>query len=946
MSIRTRKVLRVRLLPAPAGLGPPWGMMKNSSLAISPDRVFRRALIWAFLCLGTAAIGRPHPQLRDEGATPMDGIHVIDGSYVIDAGIFQVNITNHGLIGSHYTDFQLYSNAPSAQWPGGSGDEYLYGAGLWIGSKKGGIPAVTTGQPTRELRPTEDILDTIYESERGKVVRPTLAERIAGQRLPNPDADDDHDQRRDEDILNGRDDDGDGRIDEDFAQIGDQMMVATMHDDTRLVQELYPEHSPLGLTVVQRAATWSDEDFDDFVALDFEIRNTGFFDLEDLYLGFYMDCDIQNRGNMANQPDDHAGFFNGVARDSAGIFHRIQVAYMYDGNSNDPLPGYIGVALLDHSTDFSGLRAPAGVGVSAFRILTTGASFVQGGEPLFDSDRYALMTSRRMDRNTRAREADDYKVFVSSGPFRYVKRGAVLNYRLALVIGDGLDMMLRSALHASMVQRGAWFNADLDMETGDQGRETLVCYGDLPPVYGAKPLETYRSIFMDERCIGPDPVFGATPIKYDEDVFKANDGRTCIWVNADNCDECFNYFGVECTVENGLYWQMPRRTFWWEQYSHETGIWGREHREPWVFVGDLPPRPPRLRAIPGDGQVELFWDDLSEHIPDDRTGAFDFESYRVWRIVNWTRPAGVDEHQTPPVNLWSMIGEWDVVNHIPAGVGDNTVDLALGPNTGLTGIRYHPVCLVDRAFAGLEEIMQEVVNADPRGRRLELPSLRLDDGTPRSGLEALLPWENHEAVLDTFFAATGRSGNSAAGILPKRGTRYYHYVDDEVSNNFRAYYAVTARDHTPWWDGWKWVPTGYGAESVPAANFVTTSARQNSQTAGQRSAQGANIYVYPNPVTRESLAEFDMQDTTWDNPTGAQVIWANLPRAHNTIHIYTAAGDLVQTLQHDGTAGDGTAAWNMVSRNQQEISSGIYLYVVRSDDNRFEDFIGRFTVVR
>jgi hypothetical protein len=911
-------------------------------------RGFRtRCLLAVALSFFTAPAGaRLHPDLVDDQALPLDGIHVIDGSYVIDAGILQVNITNHGLIGSHYTDYRLYSSAPSAQWPGGSGDEYLYGAGLWVGANVGGINAVTTGQPVRELRPTEDIRDTIYEARRGRAVRPYESDDVAGHRLPHPRADDDRDRVRDEDMLNGRDDDGDGRVDEDFAQIGDQMMVCTMHDDTGLVREMYPDHNPLGVTVVQRAATWSDDAFDDFVALDYEIRNTGFDDLRDVYLGFYMDCDIQNRADMSSEPDDLAGYYSGVARDTAGVFHRVQVAYMYDGADDDPLPGYLGVALLDHTTDFAGLRAPQRLGNTTFRAFTTGASYVQGGEPTMDADRYAMMSGRRFDRNTHANEGDDYRIMVATGPFEYFQQGAVLNYRLALVIGNGLDEMLQAALRASMAQRGIWYNADTAWDTGQGGAETKVCYGDLPPVYDYKELGAYRAAFMNEACIGPEPVFGYFPISMDTNVFKDENGRTCIWANTDNCEECFNYFGRECTVENGLYWRMPTYTWWYEQRTHMTGTWGREHREPWVYAGALPPRPPNFRVREGQGRVELFWDDLSEHIPDEETGAYDFESYRVWRIVNWTRPAGVDEHQTPPTDLWAMIGEWDLINHIPAGVGANTVDLELGRNTGLSGIRYRPVCLEDPRFDGVAEIMQQVVARDPRGEWVELPPLRLPDGTPRTHLEPLLPWEEHKAVLDTFFAVTPRAANPAAGVVGKRAAKYYHWTDTEVHDNFRAYYAVTARDHTSWWNGWQFVPTGFGAETPPSVNYQTAVPRQNAQTARERASRGENIYVYPNPVTREALEEFDAQETTWDNPTGVQVVWANLPRAHNTIRVYTASGDLVQTLSHDGTGGDGTVSWNLVSRNNQEITSGIYLYVVQSDDTAFEDFRGYFTVVR
>jgi hypothetical protein len=35
-----------------------------------------------------------------------------------------------------------------------------------------------------------------------------------------------------------------------------------------------------------------------------------------------------------------------------------------------------------------------------------------------------------------------------------------------------------------------------------------------------------------------------------------------------------------------------------------------------------------------------------------------------------------------------------------------------------------------------------------------------------------------------------------------------------------------------------------------------------------------------------------------------------------------------------------------MSRNGQEIISGIYIYAVQSADSRFEDFVGKFVVVR
>jgi hypothetical protein len=68
-----------------------------------------------------------------------------------------------------------------------------------------------------------------------------------------------------------------------------------------------------------------------------------------------------------------------------------------------------------------------------------------------------------------------------------------------------------------------------------------------------------------------------------------------------------------------------------------------------------------------------------------------------------------------------------------------------------------------------------------------------------------------------------------------------------------------------------------------------------------------------------------------------------LPNAVARIRIYTLAGDLVQTIDHDGTHGDGQAPWNLISRNGQDIESGIYLFTVEWPGHHQ---VGRFVVIR
>jgi hypothetical protein len=51
----------------------------------------------------------------------------------------------------------------------------------------------------------------------------------------------------------------------------------------------------------------------------------------------------------------------------------------------------------------------------------------------------------------------------------------------------------------------------------------------------------------------------------------------------------------------------------------------------------------------------------------------------------------------------------------------------------------------------------------------------------------------------------------------------------------------------------------------------------------------------------------------------------------------------VQQLEHDGREGDGEARWNLISRNGQDIESGIYLFAV---DSPLGHQVGRFVVIR
>ncbi len=110
--------------------------------------------------------------------------------------------------------------------------------------------------------------------------------------------------------------------------------------------------------------------------------------------------------------------------------------------------------------------------------------------------------------------------------------------------------------------------------------------------------------------------------------------------------------------------------------------------------------------------------------------------------------------------------------------------------------------------------------------------------------------------------------------------------------------------------------------------FVFNAPSTNKQAAGQALDK---IRVVPNPYIARA---------GWESVEGERRLeFINLP-VKATIRVYTLAGDLVQTLDHDGA---GTFVWNMLTSNGQGIAPGLYFYHVESEVG---ERVGKFAVIK
>ena len=100
---------------------------------------------------------------------------------------------------------------------------------------------------------------------------------------------------------------------------------------------------------------------------------------------------------------------------------------------------------------------------------------------------------------------------------------------------------------------------------------------------------------------------------------------------------------------------------------------------------------------------------------------------------------------------------------------------------------------------------------------------------------------------------------------------------------------------------------------------------------GQQSSNLDDVKVVPNPYKATSLFEVRYED---------KIMFTNLPPAA-VISIYTLDGDLVKTIIHE--SGTDSEKWNLTSRNDQFVVSGLYYYVVQTESDKK---IGKFVIMR
>lgn len=218
---------------------------------------------------------------------------------VHNAGRMWMNITNYGYFGNnspggYWTPLEDPCNpgtwAPQCEFPGGSGQQYLYMASLWIGAliveegfetKRVSVGTDGWNADINEMYPGEGAGDGIVE----RSTRPGYYNCL-GEYVSHPDA------------------------------VSDQDFLSSYADTLRDPFWLYddPEdgpHRPLGIKITQASYSFSQSFAQDFIIIDYQFENIASNYLKNLYVGLYVDSDV---GHLSEQPDWHQDDICGFVR--------------------------------------------------------------------------------------------------------------------------------------------------------------------------------------------------------------------------------------------------------------------------------------------------------------------------------------------------------------------------------------------------------------------------------------------------------------------------------------------------------------------------------------------------------------------------------------------------------------------------------------------------------
>ena len=774
------------------------------------------------------------------------------------------------------------------------------------------------------------------------------------------------------------DDDSDGRIDEDGAPVSEQDYISFYYDYCPFgtsgdrdygTSSGVNTHYPLSVRIRQMSYQWSYEYIKNLVYVEFDITNMNEQDtLYDCAMGIYMDCDVgPQTWGVDKAADDKSGYVKGTG---------YEFAYTYDADfDNGITPGLVGARVCTPDPEklkFHCWYWKVGDGPDDGNPY----NLPKPGET--SNEKYWLLTGRNPKPSastyTALRpEQEDLTEWEQPTPndtrFLFSFYGAQPNNE-----SEYNDPEKRWNLPPKKTMKivVAVFPGDNKEDLKRTARWAKEIYGQAQDLITVTQPDTFPHYNPPEP---PD-----IPNLYAE----LQDNGNRLDVYWDNRSE-FSY-DVKTVSTAIIGWQNPESSLIISGLDSDP----RPHiANNWVDIPEeYRPGPP-----PPPGEVDTRWNMNALVNPYTASRLRrDFQGYTLWGRSG----SGSQED-------WEMIKRWDKVD-TPRDHSDYTVNSNfdtlfvdfggyLGIDTDLPNKNEWNVDVSEyHQFYCFDENYLLVPNGDTfYGWPIYEPNPVIN-GTPHNEVtdwQFIQDYANsiigptlettkllqarifkHKDISDHIFYALydpkliplqgfafpGGVGAEAPDTLDliklqkeRLARRYYRSSIMYPRKGVEYYVALTAYDRGIPSNDLDYLESGRDSDANMKVLFPGPLAKENMD----------NIMVIPNPYIGRS--SFDGRRENDEKGDKSRRIWfINLPKRCD-IRIYTLAGDLVQTLKHDGApvtdiitiskasttglAADGMESWDLLSKNRQIIAPGVYLFSVENKaDSKIK--VGKFVIIK
>ncbi len=798
-----------------------------------------------------------------------------------DVGRLVWGITNFGMAGigennGVTTDCFTGAAVPRGEYPKGDNDSYFYKGGLWVGAVVGKDTLVSIGaemnNKSREFHPVKPMV------KRSKI---------------NPDSPEYEDAVSEQEYVAV------------YADTFTSGVSGSTFDPIDL-----RGHKPMGIEVEQTSYSWSYPHTDDFIIIDYVIKNVSNIVIKDMFVGLYWDIDAY-AGNIdiTHAPDLWARKSNPGGDDDLGGLIRTSESYHggctyqdnivlawtadNDGDYNNGIfhvNAVTGLYLLDDIKDGMYLSynwfyyhdnpvLDYGPQHRAnFRYMGYGT-----GTPIGDKNKYHMLSNGEIDFDPIYTDAIQPTDLIWVEPLQYIARDLTrgFDYQIVLSVGP-MDLQPGGTFSFPVV-----FVAGENLHQNEWSFEVFLGYQYYPSIY-------YNDLNFSD--------------------IKRN----------------------AATAQRA--WDTPGKDTDGDGYSGEF----REcEGDTFYYTGDdvpdlqpeAPPPSPDIWVSPIRNGVKVRFNGLpSETTPDIFSDIIDFEGYRVY-IARDNREES-----------YSLLASYDIKNY------DKLVYL-----DEREGVQRFQV--IDNPFSMEELRCLYGYGEDPCSDSLFDPLLytRYTPYQHPDFPESLYYFIPHDYNRSTFGVETPirkvypdePPPENIKKFKPEELTedgypKYYEYefVIDSLLPNVPYFLSVTAFD--------------YGAFTTgiqPLESSILLNAKEiyPDNIWDEEENEINNVYVFPNPYRDdqwyrlngfEGLGEEDrMRDRV------RKVTFGNLP-PQCTIKIFSLDGDLIQEIDHEFDKDDPLSSyheWDLISRNVQIIVSGLYYWVVEDDKGNTQ--IGKLTIL-